>query len=43
MLWRDRWDLGTSQFLVVRRLELHLPQLQFGVAHLELTRLGLID
>jgi hypothetical protein len=40
--WRDCRDLSSAQFLQVRRLELHLPLLQFSVAHLELTQLGLV-
>ena len=35
VLWRDRWDLTTSQFLVVRRLKLSPPLLEFNVAHVE--------
>jgi hypothetical protein len=34
--------LSTAQFLLVRRLELHPPLVQFSVAHLELTQLGLV-
>ena len=33
--WWDGWNVRTSQFFFVRRLELSPPLLQFNVAHLE--------
>jgi hypothetical protein len=35
VLWWDGWNLKTSQFVVVRRLKLSPPLLEFNVAHVE--------
>jgi hypothetical protein len=35
VLWRDGWNLRTSQFFVVRRLKLGPPLRKFNVAHVE--------
>jgi len=39
---RARRDSRTAQLFQVRRRELHLPLLQFGVTHLELIRPGFV-